>query len=260
MKNFEITRAGVVIIQWLMYADPQLGEDLYNQLKHKEAERQNYFVDYYKVDNRNEFVAVLQKLVDETKEGTIFTLHIVAHGYEAGIGTVVGTDEVRWAELFHYTRQLNVTMGNNLLLVLSSCIGGGILSHIEPEERAPYRAVIANTRPVMMADAQKGFAAFYADYYDMLDFPKAIQALNAQIDLSEEIEPGKKKVEFFIMSAEQSFNEVFNPDRDPAFFATVVDKIMPPNPMIPQELRVEKAKKLFRKRGEKLRAHFCFKD
>ena len=111
-----------------------------------------------------------------------------------------------------------------------------------------------------MADAQNGFAAFYADYYDMLDFPKAIQALNAQIDLSEEIESGKKKVEFFIMSAEQSFNEVFNPDRDPDFFASIVDKIMPPNPMIPQELRVKKAKELFRKRGEKLRAHFCFKD
>lgn len=260
MKDFEIIKEGIVIIQWLNPGDPQLGEDLFLQLKHKETERPNYFVDYYKVDNRNEFVAVLQKLVNETKEGTIFTLHIVAHGYEDGIGTVIGADEVRWGELYHYTRQLNVTMDNNLLLVLSSCTGGGILSRIEPEERAPYRAVIANTRPVEMADAQNGFAAFYADYYDMLDFPEAIRALNAVIDLSEEIEPGKKKVEFFIMTAEQSFKEVFNPDRDPAFFTSVVDKIMPPNSIIPQELRVEKAKEIFRKRGEELMAHFCFKD
>ena len=260
MKEFEITSKGIVIIQWLMNGDPQLGEDLYNQLKHKEMERPNYFVAYYKVDNRDEFVTVLQRLVDETKEGTIFTLHIVAHGYEDGIGTVIGTDEVRWGELFHYTRQLNVTMGNNLLLVLSSCVGGGILSHIEPEERAPYKAVIANTRPVEMADAQNGFVAFYADYYDMLDFPKALKALNAVIDLSEEIVPGKKKVEFFIMSAEQSFNEVFNPDRDAVFFASVVDKIMPPNPLIPQEMRIEKTKELFRKKGEKLKPYFCFLD
>lgn len=260
MKDFEITKEGIVIIQWLKNGDPQLGVDLYNQLKHKEAERANYFVEYYQVKNKNEFVAVLQKLVDETKEGTIFTLHIVSHGYENGIGTEISTNEVRWGELFHYTRQLNVTMGNNLLLVLSSCVGGGILSHIEPEQRAPYRAVIANTRPVAMADAQNGFAAFYADYYDMLDFPKAILALNAEIDLSEEIEPGKKKVEFFIMTAEQSFNDVFNPDRDPAFFASVVDKIMPPNLQIPQEMRVEKAKELFRKKGEELKPHFCFQD
>ena len=260
MKDFEITKEGIVIIQWLKNEDPQLGVDLYNQLKHKETERANYFVEYYQVKNKNEFVAVLQKLVDETKEGTIFTLHIVSHGYENGIGTEISTNEVRWGELFHYTRQLNVTMGNNLLLVLSSCVGGGILSHIEPEQRAPYRAVIANTRPVAMADAQNGFAAFYADYYDMLDFPKAILALNAEIDLSEEIEPGKKKVEFFIMTAEQSFNDVFNPDRDPAFFASVVDKIMPPNLQIPQEMRVEKAKELFRKKGEELKPLFCFQD
>lgn len=260
MKNFEITKEGIVIIQWLKLGDPQLGEVLYSQLKHKEIERDNYFVEYYKVDNRDEFVAVLQKLIDETKEGTIFTLHIVSHGYEVGIGLEVGTNEVRWGELFHYTRQLNELMGNNLLLVLSSCVGGGILSHIEPEQRAPYRAIIANTRAVMMSDAQKGFAAFYADYYNMLDFPKAIQALNSVIDLSEEVEQGKKKVEFFIMTAEHSFDEVFNPDRDPDNFRRIVDKLMPPRPDIPQDLRVEKVKDWFRKKGEELKPFFCFKD
>lgn len=260
MKNFEIIREGIVIIQWLNSGDPQLGEDLYNQLKHKEIERPNYFVEYYKVDNRDEFVDVLQKLVNETKEGTLFTLHIVAHGYEDGIGTTIDTDEVRWGELFYFTRQLNVIMGNNLLLVLSSCVGGGILSHIEPEQRAPYRAIIANTRAVFMSDAQKGFAAFYADYYNLLDFPKSIKALNASIDFTKEIEPGKKKVEFFIMSAEQSFDEVFNPERDPTNFRRIVDKMMPPRPDIPQELRVEKVKEWFRKKGEELKPYFCFKD
>ncbi len=61
MKNIEIIKEGIVIIQWLKNGDPQLGEDLYNQLKHKEAKRQNYFVEYYKVDTRDEFVSVLQK-------------------------------------------------------------------------------------------------------------------------------------------------------------------------------------------------------
>lgn len=43
MKNFEITKEGIVIIQWLKLGDPQLGEVLYSQLKHKEIERDNYF-------------------------------------------------------------------------------------------------------------------------------------------------------------------------------------------------------------------------
>ena len=57
----------------------------------------------------------------------------------------------------------------------------------------------------MMTDALKGFEAFYADYYNMLDFPKAINALNEAIDYSEELESGRQKTEFFIMTAEHFF-------------------------------------------------------
>lgn len=259
MNVFEITKQGIVIIQWLKEGDPQLGEILYNTIKTKESERECYFVEYNKADSKKDFQAIMQRLIDNTKEGTLFTLHIVSHGNMDGIGTAFD-DMVVWSELFYYTRQLNVIMGNNLLLVLSSCVGGGILSHIEPEERAPYRAIIGNTRSVKMTDAHKGFEAFYADYYNMLDFPKAIKALNEAIDFSEELAPGRQKTEFFIMTAEHSFDEVFNPDRDPAHFRSLVDKLMPPAPAIPQEKRVEKAKDLLRKRGEELKPHFCFQD
>jgi len=259
MENFKIIKEGIVIIQWLRICDTQLSEVLYNAIRHKEKERENYFVEYYKVDSRDEFQAVLQELIYKTKKGTLFTLHIVSHGNEDGIGTEFG-NIIRWGKLFHYTRQLNVTMGNNLLLVLSSCVGGGIISHIEPEERAPYRAIIGNTREVFASDAQKGFAAFYADYYNIIDFPKAIRALNREIDITEEIEPRRKKTEFFIMTAEHSFNEVFNPDRDPIAFERIINKLMPPNFIIPQELRIKKAKELFIKRGEELKPYFCFLD
>lgn len=260
MRDFDITKEGIVIIQWLRDCDPQLGEELYNTIKHKETERENYFVEYHKVNTKDEMVAVLQGLIDKTNEGTIFTLHIVSHGDENRIGVAIDSNEMRWAELFQYTRQLNEIMGNNLLLVLSSCVGGGILSYIEPEKRAPYRAIIGNTRDVFMKDAQKGFAAFYENFYDMLDFPNAIKALNGEIDFTEEIQPGREKTQFFIMSAEHSFDEVFNPDRDPAHFEKLVSKLMPPIPQIPQELRIAKAKELLRKKGAELKAHFTFQD
>lgn len=35
---------------------------------------------------------------------------------------------------------------------------------------------------------------------------------------------------------------------------------MPPNQIIPQELRIQKAKELFKKEGEKLRPYFTFTD
>ena len=59
MEDFEITKEGIVIIQWLRDTDPQLGEDLYSTLKVKESEREDYFVRYYKVTTSDEFKAVL---------------------------------------------------------------------------------------------------------------------------------------------------------------------------------------------------------
>lgn len=94
------------------------------------------------------------------------------------------------------------------------------------------------------------------DIYQMI----GMKTNNYTAPTSEQIEPGKKKVEFFIMSAEQSFDEVFNPDRDPIFFKRVVDKILPPNENIPQELRVQKTKELFKKKGQELKPYFMFKD
>ncbi len=65
MKDFEVTKEGIVIIEWLRDTDPQLGEDLYNTLKVKESERDNYFVEYYKARTVDEFKTVLQELMTQ---------------------------------------------------------------------------------------------------------------------------------------------------------------------------------------------------
>ena len=61
MEAIEITKQGIVIIQWLRGPDPQLGEALYTTIRNKEAERENYFVEYDKVDSKGKFEAVLQE-------------------------------------------------------------------------------------------------------------------------------------------------------------------------------------------------------
>ena len=259
MENIEITKIGIVIIEWLRPKDPKLGRELYDEIKHKEVERDNYFVKIYSVSNKDEFLKSLQDLIDTTEEGTTFTLHIVTHGCEDGLGLDIA-NFVKWKELFFYTRKLNIKMHNTLFLVLSSCVGGGILSYIEPSERAPYMAFIASTRSVLIKDAMNGFSKFYKDYFTPMDFKDALVRLNEAIDFSEELEPGVKKTEFFIMTASHTFDEVFNPDRDPGHFNSLIDKIMPPDPSIPQELRRKKAKELYIEEGKRLKPYFMFEE
>lgn len=257
MTNIEIKKTGIIIIEWLKPKDPSLGKELYAEIKSKEIDYPNYFVEFYSVSNKEEFVNTLQKLINSITKGTLLTLHIVSHGCENGLGPD-DADFIDWKELFFYTRQLNIILNNTLLLVLSSCVGGGILSFIEPEKRAPYMAFIANTRSVLMKDAKNGFSQFYKGYNTPLDFNDALLRLNGAIDFTEELEPGVKKTEFFIMSASHTFDEVFNPDRDPENFNTIIDKLMPPNPIIPQELRYQKARELFIEKGKRLKPYFMF--
>lgn len=211
------------------------------------------------MSNVEGFKDALSKIIDLVDDVTLLTLHIVSHGNEDAIGTSLD-DCITWRELFHYTRQMNIKMNNTLMLVLSSCCGGGILSFIEPTMRAPYMAFVANTRPVTFADAMRGFPEFYNNYNNALDFPKALKALNACIDTSQIGVDGRQKTEFFVFTASSSFDEIFNPDRDPEHFKEVVNKLMPSTDSIPQELRVDKAKKIFREHGEKLRPYFTFQD
>lgn len=257
MKDIEINRMGIVILQWFSGTD-NWGGELYDSLKNKNN-HDNYFVELYCAKNKQELINNLNHLIDTTKEGTIFTLHIVSHGNENGIGTSI-SDFMTWKELFSFTRQLNIIMHNTLLIVLSSCVGGGILSSIEPELRAPYMAFIGNTREVMIKDAQKGFPLFYQDYFSPMDFANGLKRLNESIDFSEELSPGRKKTEFFIMTAASSFDEVFNPDRDPMHFASIVDKLPPFKGVITKEQQIEKAKDYMRKRGEELRPYFTFQE
>lgn len=259
MKDVEIKRTGIIIIEWLRPCDPKLGHELYNDIRYKESDDGTYFVRLYSVSNKKEFIDSLQTIINSTTAEMLLTLHIVGHGNENGLGPDKD-NFINWRELFSYTRQLNIILNNTLLLVLSSCIGGGILSFIEPDKRAPYMAFIANTRSVLIKDARKGFPNFYDGYKTPLDFKDALLRLNASIDFNEELEPGVKKTEFFIMSASNTFDEVFNPDRDSVNFNNIIDKLMPPNPAIPQELRRLKARELFIAEGKRLKPFFTFQE
>ena len=67
MDDFEITKQGIVIIQWLNYGDRQLGEELFHNISNKENERENYFVAFYKVQTKTEFIDLLQHLIKSLK-------------------------------------------------------------------------------------------------------------------------------------------------------------------------------------------------
>ena len=105
MNDIEINRMGIVILQWFSGTE-NLGQELYDSLKDKDSQN-NYFVELHCVRTKQDFETVLQHLIDTTQEGTIFTLHILSHGNEVGIGTSP-SDFMCWKELFSFTDRKSV--------------------------------------------------------------------------------------------------------------------------------------------------------
>ena len=83
-----------------------------------------------------------------------------------------------------------------------------MISSINPEKRAPYRAFICTTRKVTSDEIYRGFLAFYDKNFNLLDISHALTALQ------NEVKDDKGYSPFQVLSAESVFDETFNPNRN----------------------------------------------
>ena len=116
-------------------------------------------------------------------EGDILTLQIETHGCDEGMGLSYG-ELLKWKDFYDCIRPLNIKTGHLLFLVMAMCKSIAMISSINPELRAPYRAIICTTRPVSADEIYRGFIAFYENYYNLLDIIEAIKAIQKVIHLT----------------------------------------------------------------------------
>lgn len=214
----EITKYTIVIVQSLKEDDLKTGKLLYDNLSSSlPIKYPDTFVKFYDVKNKKEFAAIFHKIYNEIEEGEIITLQIEAHGCEEGVG--LASDElVTWEQLFGIIRPINVKMLNLLMVCMSMCYGGALISHLEPEKRAPYRAFIGTGSKIKAEVLLDGFTAFYEKYHHLLDTFAAYEAMkNATIDTATGISL------FWLMTSEEVFQKTLDPDRDPDNFKHIVN-------------------------------------
>lgn len=207
-QNTEIKRWGIVVIQSLNPNDIKTGESLYKDvLQYKEYHKSESFSVFYDVNSSEEFRMAVQDIEKSLLEGDILTLQIETHGCDEGIGLNNG-EILKWKDFYDIIRLLNIKTGHLLFVVMAMCKSIAMISAIDPEKRAPYRAFICTTRMVTSDEIYRGFLAFYEKYFNLLDIA---QALNA---LQEEVMDENGNSPFQVLSAESIFDETFNPNRD----------------------------------------------
>ncbi|MEE3383842.1 MAG: hypothetical protein VZR36_01995 [Prevotella sp.] len=206
--NTEIKRWGIVVIQSLYPNDVKTGEILYHDvLQYKEYHKRESFSSFYDVNSSKEFRLAVQGIEESILEGDILTLQIETHGSDEGIGFNNG-EILKWKDFYNIIRPLNIKTGHLLFVVMAMCKSIAMISAINPEERAPYRAFICTTRNVTSDEICRGFLAFYDKYFNLLDISQALAGLQNEVKDDNGYSP------FQALSAESVFDETFNPNRN----------------------------------------------
>lgn len=175
-------------------------------------------MELYDVRNKVEWAEAFHKIYNELADGKLITLQIEAHGCEDGIG-LTSDELVTWEQFYGIVRLINMKMMNLLLVCLSMCYGGALLTHFEPQRRAPFLAFIGTGREIKAGVLLDGFTAFYENYHNLLDSFAAFEALkNATIDAA----TGKSP--FWMITSEEIFQKTLDPDRDPDNFKHIVNE------------------------------------
>lgn len=206
--NTEIKRWGIVVVQSLNPNDVKTGENLYHDvLQYKKYHKRESFSSFYDVNSSDDFRLAILDIEKSLSEGDILTLQLETHGCDEGIGFNNG-EILKWKDFYDIIRPLNIKTGHLLFVVMAMCKSIAMLSAIDLEKRAPYRAFICTTRDVTSDEIYRGFLAFYEYYFNLLDIAKALKAIQDETKDKNGVSP------FQVLSAESVFDETLNLSRD----------------------------------------------
>lgn len=206
--NTEIKRWGIIVIQSIPKGQLQTGKQLYEDLlRYKSIMDGNIFCELINVVDKNDFEVALSQILSKLEEGDILTIHIEAHGSDDGIALSSG-EIVEWKDFYDLIRPINIALGHLLFIVMAMCSSIAMISNINIEERAPYRAFICTTREMYPDELYEGFLSFYEKFCNLLDVFGAMTALQNEIRDENGHSP------FQLLSAESVFDETLSTKRN----------------------------------------------
>ena len=152
------------IIDALGESDSQTAIHLNNTVRDATSESRPGYCHYVKVECASQFVDVLQRVNDKTKEGLRPILHIEAHG-DMNLGMKIAASEemISWAQLMPQLQEINKNSKNNLGVVMATCFGFYAIKPLRIEEPCPFYFLIGADEPVPVGYIDTEVSRFYLE-------------------------------------------------------------------------------------------------
>lgn len=215
----EITKFRIAVIESLSEKETHTGTKLYEgELLPLTLKDEAITASLYEVKNKAEFSNAIDAILDTLGGDELVTLHIEAHGNDEN-GILLSSNEVLgWREFMDECRKLNEALSGLLVVTMAMCYSIPILGSVDPTKRAPFKAVLLTNKDVTVDEVERGFTAFYNNYKNPLDVFKATEIIRDEVNKGE-----NASSPFHLIVADNVFDLLTNPDRDPMGFKHIVN-------------------------------------
>jgi len=194
----------IYIIESLAFHDRKTGQELYEDILRYMPYKIPYLkAEFFRVNNRSEFLKLFEDLYGHVKLGQHPFLHFEIHGSTSGL--VLNSGELfSWSEVACKLRELNIVTKNNILVSLATCYGAYIYGSILPSKPSPFYGFIGPWEKVTENDILNSFTKFFefikeTDDFEQIDLDAAVEKLNEE----------NMSAKFVLKVSEAVFNRVF---------------------------------------------------
>lgn len=153
--------------------------------------------------NKQQFLSSLLNIKQDVQVGKYNPIiHIEAHGNEDNSGLILASNEaITWQEMKRPLSEINKATRLNLIVCVSSCYGGSLVSALDTNDRAPCWALVGPKEEMYPDDLLRHFTGFYEEIFKTKSGGSAIRRLNNGLTGNE--------AKYYFTTAEQFFEIVW---------------------------------------------------
>lgn len=256
----DVTKFRIAVVESLSDGESKTGTNLYEgELKPLTLKDESLTASLHVVNDITNFKRAIDEIADSLGGDELVTLHIEAHGAgENGIRLASG-ENLGWKDFMDECRKLNDKISGLLVVTLSMCYSIPILGCIDPIQRAPFKAILLTNKNVTVDEVERGFTAFYNNYKTPLDVFKATSVIRDEVNKGDETSSP-----FHLLVADQIFDLLTNPNRDPDGFGHIVNenfcRLKALNPEYTRERTEKEIRAMLNDLAKNGRDYFLFYD
>ena len=219
MKDVDITKFGVAIIESLKICEPQTGTKLCQDvLSTRKAADDSLFYDYYSVYTIKEFEETIHSIISKLQPDEMLALHVEAHGGVEGVR--LASDEIMsWGHFLNLCRELNIKEKGLLVVTTAMCYSLPFMAAINPSLRAPFKAIVITRRDVSPDEILRGYSVYFSMYKNILDIGPAKDAMRNEVN-----DGDSTSSPFEMITADWLFEQITNVDNNPEGFPHIVNE------------------------------------